>query len=424
MKEFFKYEKSDLREKIDMKTLKYPISVYLKITTNCMLNCEFCSQYGKIVEELDIDLAKEVLNDLQKLGISNIYYTGGEPLMYKKLEELLSYGYNLGFKQIMVTNGYLLSEKKIRNIMKYIISIGVSIHGTPEIHNEISKANCFERIITSLKKLQAENSNLRINVNCTAVEKNTNYENFKFLAMLCKKNNWDLSIARLNYIGNGKKYKNIDINNMLNIISKLNNEGFEIKLSNCIAPCIVNEKYRYLSHGCGAGQSIAAIESNGDVKICASSNYILGNIKQKKFKDIWNCKENRIYRKLKWLPIECRVCKYFFMCKGGCKAELSGKFWENSCDDLVHSKFEETWNEIKTNKLILNFKNIRKENYEHYTTISVPNRICNKRTIKLLQMIDGNTTATELIEKNPKYIEETKSLLIALKDDNLIDIIK
>lgn len=424
MKELFKYEKANLREKLDMKTLRYPISVYLKITTNCMLNCEFCSQYGKKVEELDIDLAKKVLKELQKLGISNIFYTGGEPLMYKKLEELLLYGYSLGFKQILVTNGYLLSDKKIRNLMKYIVSIGISLHGTPKIHNELSKVNCFEKIISNLKQVQEENPNLRINVNCTAIEKNTNYENLKFLAILCQKNDWELSIARLNYIGNGKKYENIDLNNMLNIITKLNEEGFKIKISNCIAPCLVDEKYQYLSHGCGAGQSIAAIEANGEVKICASSNYILGNIKEKSFKTIWNCKENKIYRKLKWLPPECRVCKNFVTCKGGCKAELSGEFWKKFCDDLVSSRFEKIWNKIEENKLVLNFKNIRRESYNRYTTISVPSRICNKKTIEVLQMIDGNTTAREIIKKNPRYMEETKKLLIALKDDNLIDIIK
>lgn len=424
MGEHFKYENSDLRKNIDMKTLKYPISVYFKVTTKCMFNCEFCSQFGKDMKELDINLAKAAFDELKELGIMNIYYTGGEPLLYKDIEELLKYGYNLGFKQILVTNGYLLSEPRIRELTKYLVSIGVSIHGNAEIHNELSRKDCYKQIVTSLRKLQKENTKLAININCTAIDKNTNYENFRFLAELCKENNWKLTIARLNYIGNGKKYENTNLNIMLGIISRLNNEGFNIKISNCIAPCLVDEKYRYLSHGCGAGQSIAAIEANWDVKICASSDYVLGNIKQEKFKNIWNCKENKTYQKMKWLPMECKVCKYFLICKGGCKAELTGEYWKDFCDELVQKRFDNIWKEIENKKLVLNFKNLRKEKINHYATISIPYRICNKETAEILKMIDGKTTTKEIIGRMPRYSEKIKNLLIALKADNLIDIIK
>ena len=36
---------------------------------------------------MDIDDAKKFLNELRELGVVYVYYTGGEPLIYEKLNE-------------------------------------------------------------------------------------------------------------------------------------------------------------------------------------------------------------------------------------------------------------------------------------------------------------------------------------------------
>lgn len=123
MNQIYKYGNVDTRKKIDLKTLKNPISVYMKITSKCMLSCKFCSQSENNSHvDMDFELAKKILKELKLIGVCNIYYTGGEPLLYKYLEELLEYGYELGFNQILITNGVLLEQKNIRKVLKYINS--------------------------------------------------------------------------------------------------------------------------------------------------------------------------------------------------------------------------------------------------------------------------------------------------------------
>lgn len=415
-----KYGATDVNRKFNLATLNYPLSVYMKITARCMLKCEFCSQYGSIYKDMDIDDAKKFLNELRKLGVVYIYYTGGEPLIYEKLNELLKYGYELGFKQLLVTNGLLFSKKENRDLTKYLLSVGVSLHGNNNIHNKLSgNIDCYNKILTNLQLLVEENKELQININCTAVKENTSYENFKFLAKLCSDNDWKLTIARLNYIGNGVSYENIDLNEMLGIINRLNLEGYDIKVSNCIAPCIVDKKFVYLAHGCGAGQSIAAIESNGDVKICASSNNVIGNLKKETFKKIWNSKTIRKYKKLDWLPYSCKECKNFLVCKGGCKAELSGNFESEFCDSSVSYMFEKEWEKIKDRKIALAYGMIRKEKMDLYTIISIPVKNCNRETKELLVKIDGTKTGNEIL-KESKNKEKTKELLITLSIDKII----
>ncbi len=417
-----KYGATDVNRKFDLATMQYPLSVYMKITGRCMLKCEFCSQYGSIYKDMDINDAKKFLDELKDLGVVYIYYTGGEPLMYDNLNILLKYGYELGFKQLLVTNGVLFSQKEKRDLAKYLLSVGISLHGTPNMHNKLSgNINCYDKILENIKLLVEENKDVQININCTAVKENTSYDNFKFLAELCHKNDWKLTIARLNYIGNGMSYENINLNDMLEIINKLNLEGYDIKISNCIAPCVIDKKYIYLAHGCGAGQSIAAIESNGDVKICASSNNVIGNLKRESFKRIWNGKNIKKFKKLGWLPLYCRECKNFLVCKGGCKAELSGNFESSFCDSSVSHMFEKEWEKIKNKKISLVYGMLRKEKSDLYTIISIPAKKCNKEAKDILTKIDGTKTGDEVLNES-KNKEKTKELLITLSIDKIISV--
>ena len=414
------YENADIKAKFKLNSIKYPIYAYLKITTKCMLKCSFCSQWGINNDDMEIEKAKEILNELRKLGTEFIYYTGGEPLLYYKIEELIQYGYELGFKQILVTNGLLFKDKRYRKLAKFLINIGVSLHGLPEIHNRlVGDIDCFDSVIDNIKKVQEENEHIKISINCTATNANTNYESFEFLAKLCKKNKWQLYIARLNYVGRAKNIKFIDLNNMLEIVDKLNEKGYYIKISNCIIPCVVDKKYEYLTHGCGAGVSMVAIESNGDVKICSTSNYIIGNLNKNNFKTIWNCKINNEFKNLNWLPNDCKLCKNFLKCRGGCKAEITGEYWKQSCDVTLNNYNNLIWKNIKNKKINLAFDLIRKEEKDKYLTISFPKRICNEITFKLLKQIDGTKTANEIAGDNLEKID----ILVNLKKDNLLEII-
>jgi len=417
-----KYEPIDIKRVFEMKNIEYPISVYLKITTECMLNCNFCSQAGKKVEFMKLEKVKNILEQLKEIGVVYIYYTGGEPMMHKDIDKILKYGYELGFKQFVVSNGVLFSKKEKYALSKYLIGVGISLHGKSETHNKIvGNINCFEQIINNLNMIKQENKDIQININCTGINENINKDNFEYLAKICKKNEWKFTIARLNYIGNGEKYSKIDLNNMLEIVNELNNKGYEINISNCIAPCVVDKKFLYLTHGCGAGHTIAAIESNGDVKICASSNIAIGNIYENDFEKIWKSHILKEYKKFKWLKKKCKVCKHFYVCKGGCKAELTGKYWEQFCDATVENNDTNMWNKIKDKPIILAFEYLRK-NKKDYIIIGTSIRECNSTTKEVIMKINGKRTGQEIVDNYNGHEYEIKDLLLAMKEDGLIEI--
>lgn len=412
-------ESTNVNSFYNLNTLTYPVIVYLKITECCNLCCNFCSQAYEKKNIMDINLAKKILRELHNGGVVSINYTGGEPLLYPDLQELLKYGSSLGFEQTLITNG--LNILKNKNILKYVNCIGISLHGTPEIHNHLCNLpNAFDKVKSNIDKLLSDYPKIKLNLNCTLTEENINEDSLKFLKNFAQERNIKLCFGRLNYLGLSSNTKMINPDKYLKIIAELKKEYFNISISNCIALCTHQQEYKYLNHACGAGISIFSIEPNGDVKICPSSSYILGNVLNTKFSKIIKNKKLDSYKKLNWLPNICRICKDFSYCKGGCHAEGNSLFYENTCDTLVIDKLNSVWEKIKNKKIISKCNKLRKEKNK-YLIIKIPIRKIDKLGYKVLLQCDGTKTGSEIAEIFSK-ITNIEDFLSTLYLDNIIGV--
>jgi MoaA/NifB/PqqE/SkfB family radical SAM enzyme len=84
-------------------------------TYRCNSKCEFCNIWKdpKLQNLFDAKFSdvRKNLNDLKKMGVKVIDFTGGEPLLNKDLPEILSYAKKLGFFIKLSTNGILYPER-------------------------------------------------------------------------------------------------------------------------------------------------------------------------------------------------------------------------------------------------------------------------------------------------------------------------
>lgn len=415
------YERMDFGYKLKKDVLKYPIITYLKITNDCMLNCEFCSQ-KKGVNNIELEFCKNILKQLKRIGVIDIYYTGGEPLMHPNISEILKYGYELGFKQNIITNALLLDGDRQLKIMQYINSIGVSLHGTKQMHNNLSHANVYDKVLNNVKLLKSKYPNIHITINCTVTDLNLNLDEILSVATVCKENGYYCNVARLNYIGNGEKYEpNFNnINKLLNIVETLRKKEYNIGISNCIASCVVEPQYAYLIHGCDAGNSFCAIEANGDVKVCASAYNAIGNLNKNTFKQIWKKRKNGMVI----MPRICQNCNNILKCKGGCKAECESKYTFGLTDRLVKNKYEESKKLLINSKVRINFRYIKRQG-KNFILMSRPIRLVNKETLKLIKIIEEKEEVAKVLSQySEKEKENIIDLLISMYYDNVIVIQK
>jgi MoaA/NifB/PqqE/SkfB family radical SAM enzyme len=96
-------------------TLSPRLVVYY-VTMQCNLNCAYCEDFGarrnqQVMPAPAVADAKRILNVI-RTGVERLWLTGGEPLLYPEISNLLAYARDdLKFREIsLVTNGTLLSQ--------------------------------------------------------------------------------------------------------------------------------------------------------------------------------------------------------------------------------------------------------------------------------------------------------------------------
>lgn len=123
--------------------------IYLEITNNCNLNCNFCLKNNRKKENMSLDDFKLILPKLK--GYTNYLYfhVYGEPLMNPNINSLIDYA-SKDFKINITTNGYLIN--KIKN-NKNIRQVNISLHSYDSKY-KVSISDYLNNIINSVNSLK------------------------------------------------------------------------------------------------------------------------------------------------------------------------------------------------------------------------------------------------------------------------------
>lgn len=111
----------------------------IKPTNNCQSRCISCNYWKeKFENELNFDQWTAILDQIKASGVSELMITGGEPTLFKRLDEIINYAKNLNFETISITtNSLSLNERRMDLLIKNGISEFVlSLEGL-ETHDKI-----------------------------------------------------------------------------------------------------------------------------------------------------------------------------------------------------------------------------------------------------------------------------------------------
>jgi Fe-coproporphyrin III synthase len=126
-------------------------------TRRCNLACKHCySQSGPdVVETLEVDTVLAAVCDAAALGYQVLGVSGGEPLLYRALPEILDCAQSLGMTTTVTTNAMLLTDEWVQRLAGRVDVLAVSVDGKPSAHVEMRQhPNAFtsmERNVARLK---------------------------------------------------------------------------------------------------------------------------------------------------------------------------------------------------------------------------------------------------------------------------------
>lgn len=135
-----------------MQLISHPVLCNYYVTYRCNAKCGFCDIWERPSPYITLENAEENFNDLKKLGVKVIDFTGGEPLLHRELGRLLEMAKAKGFITTVTTN-CLLYPKYADSFKGLIDMLHFSLDSPDkEEHDTMRGVKCYDFVMKSIKK--------------------------------------------------------------------------------------------------------------------------------------------------------------------------------------------------------------------------------------------------------------------------------
>ena len=324
-----------------------PATAVLELTYQCNHQCIFCSCPWEAAdssfnqrEELTTEQWKSAISLLCKMGVTNLAFTGGEPLLRNDLCDLIRYAAFQTTEHIetvdallesriappklyLLSNGFSVDEKVLHLCKKHNVQLSISIPGLDsfEEHTGVDNVDGVLRCFTAAKSI-----GLYTVANITVTRRNFDELGHTMSAALLAGAD-QILLNRFIPGGRGLRYADRlslsteDINRMLTVAEDiLHHAGKFGSLGTEIPKCIVDtSRYTHLkvSTRCAAAIDFFVVGPSGYIRVCNHSQIRLSHIdhiSELKKNEYW-----QIFTQKRYLPELCMDCHDQSVCDGGCR---------------------------------------------------------------------------------------------------------
>ena len=347
---------------------KKPVVVW-NMGRRCNLKCVHCYAQSKDIEyknELTTEQGKELIDDLAQFGAPVILFSGGEPIMRKDLPELALYARSKGMRAVISTNGTLI-DKKMAKVLKEIglSYVGVSLDGMRETNDKFRGFNgAFDLALQGMRNCLEEG--IKVGLRFTINKKNVK-DIPEIFDLLEKEKIPRVCFYHLVYSGRGSKLVKEDLSHeesrktldlIMDRTKAVHDRGFPMEVltvdNHCDGPYVyfrllkedpkrAKDVYELLqmNQGNSSGIGIACVSWDGSVHADQFwRHYSFGNVKERKFSEIWTDTGNELMRSLKNRKAlikenadRCARCKWFDICNGNFRVRAEAIYDNVWADD-------------------------------------------------------------------------------------------
>lgn len=352
-----RYAKNGVREGVG------PVVVW-NSTRTCNLKCRHCymdSDATKYKNELNTEEAKRFIDDLADFKVPVLLFSGGEPLIRPNFFELADYTVKKEIRATISTNGTLITRECARRIKDIGVGyVGISLDGLREVNDKFrGKEGAFDAAMKGIENCVAVGQ--RVGLRFTINQHNLQ-ELDRIFDFIEAENINRVCFYHLVYSGRGTQMMDEDVlpeesRKAMDIIIRrtrdFENRGLKKEILTVDNHCdsvymyllalkegnqaLADQikKYAFNNGGNRSGIAFGEVDPMGYVHPDQFTQYYtFGNVRERKFGDIWQDVSNPIMAGLKdrkpLLKGRCGKCRFLDVCNGNFRTRAEARnddFW-------------------------------------------------------------------------------------------------
>ena len=340
-----------------------PVVVW-NCTKTCNLKCVHCyarSEAIKYQNELTHEEGLALIDQLAEFKVPVILFSGGEPLLRPDFFELANYAASKGIRPTISTNGTCITPEVAEKLKAMGVGyVGISLDGNEETHDKFrGKEGAYKLAIRGIRNCVATGQKVGLRFTITK----DNYRDLNSIFDLIESENIDRAcFYHLVYSGRGSGIVDHDLSHeesrqvmdlIIDRVLDFKKRGLNKEILTVDNHADAVYLYQRMKRedrsrakkileliqsngGNRSGMAFGNIDSIGNVHPDQFTQYItLGNVRERKFGDIWTDLSNPIMAGLKdrkpLLKGRCPKCAFLNLCNGNFRTRaeaVTGDFWE------------------------------------------------------------------------------------------------
>jgi len=339
-----------------------PVVIW-NLIRRCNLNCRHCYSLSADVDfpgELSTEEIFSVMDDLKSFGVPALILSGGEPLLRPDIFDIAAGARALGFYVGLSTNGTLIDAAMAARIAATGFHyVGISLDGIGRVHDEFRRhSGAFDASMLGVRLCREHG--VKVGLRFTMTERN--YQSLPAVLDLVEDDAvTKFYLSHLVYSGRGNRYRSDDavhrtsrwamdllfdraFDHLRRATGKEfvtgNNDADGVYFRHWVRRHFPDAEARISKHlgawgGNSSGVNIANIDNLGNVHPDTFWwHYSLGNVRQRRFSEIWRDLSDPILAGLRAHPRpvtgRCGACRHLDICNGNTRVralKMTGDVW-------------------------------------------------------------------------------------------------
>ncbi len=311
-----------------------PYGLLAELTHRCPLHCPYCSnplELARREEEMPVTVWSRVLREAAALGVLQVGFSGGEPLLYPGLSDLVRTAREEGLYSNLITSAVGLTPDRARDLAACgLDTIQISFQAEEAgLADDIAGARTHASKLAGART--ATEAGLPLGINIVLHRRNIDQlaDLIRFAESLGAVR---LELANVQFYGWAFQNRSALLPTLAQVQTAdaiALQEGHRLRGRMQIA-YVLPDYYERRPKPClhGWGMRALTVDPRGDVLPCQAARAIpeltFANVQSASLEDIWRDSEafNR-FRGTEWLPEPCATCEFREIDFGGCRCQAA-----------------------------------------------------------------------------------------------------